>query len=155
MKRTLTLALVAIFSICAMAQKPSKEERKLHEKQQMEQLTAQYITTFALDSVAADRFSKIFRDYNKKLREVNRYYSVPKFSKDSTLTDEQLDAVVFAKFDRQRAILEMREFYYRKFRTVLSAKQVKTILDDEKARKAHMKEHMKEHPQHKQSQKTK
>lgn len=143
MKRTLTLALVAIFSICAMAQKPSKEERKAQEKQMIEQFTAKYAEQFGLDSAQTAKFSQIFKDYSKKFREINRFYKVPKVGKDETPTEDQIDAIILAKFDRQRAILEMREFYYRKFRTVLAPSQIKVILDDEKHRKEHMKGHQK------------
>lgn len=139
MKRSLIFLLVAVLSMSMAAQnKPTKEERKAAEKQQMEQLTAHYVQVFGLQDEKAEKFGKIFADYNKKLQEVNKLYKSPKVNKEQPLTEEQEEAQILARFERQRAIINMREFYYKKLRTVLEPSQIKRIYEDEKTRKAQM-----------------
>lgn len=150
MKRNVILMLVALFSLSMVAQnKPTKAEMKAAEKQQMEQLTQRYVTDFALQGEAAEKFGKIYADYNKKLREVNRLYKTPKVKRDQPMTEDEQEALILARFDRQRAILNMREFYYKKLRTVLTPSQVQKIYDDEKARKEELSAAKREHKKHK------
>ena len=54
------------------------------------------------------------------------------------MTDEQVEKRILDNFAQSRAILDVREEYYKEFRKILTPSQINQIYEDEKARRAQM-----------------
>lgn len=140
MKRYLSLLLILLgISVSAMAQtrSPQGQQRASHQ-QQLSELTNRYISSFGLTGEKAEQFRTIFLAYNKQLQTIKRQYQSPHVENP---TEEQREAEMLVRFNRQRAILDARLAYYHKFRTVLRPSQIQQIYDDEKARKEQVLKH--------------
>lgn len=72
-------------------------------------------------------FDALYKEYSKQLRiiqnKMRQYYSSPADS----LTDEQIEQRILDNFTNSRAILDVREQYYHRFRTILSPTQINVI----------------------------
>ena len=128
------MALVLVFSMSMAAESTQTKEQKreAREKQLTEQTNA-YIQSFGLSGEKAEQFRNIYMDYSKKLQGIKLLYKKEKAA--SAPTEEQVEATIRSRFDRQRNILNIREEYYHKLRTVLAPSQIQKIYDDEQTRK--------------------
>lgn len=131
------MALVLVFSMSMAAESTQTKEQKreAREKQLTEQTNA-YIQSFGLSGEQAEQFRNIYMDYSKKLQGIKLLYKKEKAA--SAPTEEQIEATIRSRFDRQRNILNIREEYYHKLRTVLTPSQIQKIYDDEQTRKARL-----------------
>ena len=73
------------------------------------------------------------------MRAIHDQYRHERTAEGSTLTDEQVEKRILDNFAQSRAILDVREHYYKEFRKILTPTQVNQIFEDEKARRAQMK----------------
>ena len=55
-------------------------------------------------------------------------------------TDEQIEQRILDNFAQSRAILDVREQYYKEFRKILTPKQINKIFEDEKARRSQIRQ---------------
>jgi len=74
----------------------------------------------------------MYMQYAKKMMEVKKLYPTTKVENP---TEEQLEQEILAKYNRQRALLDVRLDYYHRLRKVLTPSQIQKIYEDEKARK--------------------
>ena len=133
MKRISIVVLTLMLSIGLMAETDlSKEQKKTARQQQLTELTNGYIQAFSLDEAKAATFRQVYADYNKQMSALKRLYAVPKAEEP---TEEALENEILGRFNRQRAIIDLRLEYYHKLRKVLSPSQIQQIYDDEKSRK--------------------
>lgn len=125
------LALVLCFNL--MAETPSREgNKKAEQQQQLSLLTERYVRAFSLSGEQAQLFRTTFLSYNKAMKDIkNRYREV----EVQNPTEQQQEEAILRRFDRQRAILDVRESYYNQLRKVLSPSEIQRIYDDEKLRK--------------------
>lgn len=142
MKRILFMALIAILTagpMMAQQTKQSKVEQteRQHPKAKATQIdqAKQYVQEFGLNDQQAASFTEMYHAYNKKLRAIKQLYRAERPAKDTELTEEQAEKRILESFKQSRAIIDIREEYYQKFRTILNAKQVNKIFEDEKMRR--------------------
>ena len=107
-------------------------------RQRIEQQVRQYTAAFSLNEAQAQQFSALYKEYSKKLRAIHDRYYQPRPAEGTSLTDEQVEQRILDNFAQSRAIIDVREQYYKKFRKILTAKQINRIFEDEKARRAQM-----------------
>ncbi len=128
------MALVLVFSMSMVAENtPTKEQKREAREKQLTEQTNAYIQSFGLSGEKAEQFRNIYMDYSKKLQGIKLLYKKEKAA--SAPTEEQIEATIRSRFDRQRNILNIREEYYHKLRTVLAPSQIQKIYDDEQTRK--------------------
>lgn len=128
------MALVLVFSMSMVAENtPTKEQKREAREKQLTEQTNAYIQSFGLSGEKAEQFRNIYMDYSKKLQGIKLLYKKEKAA--SAPTEEQIEATIRSRFDRQRNILNIREEYYHKLRTVLTPSQIQKIYDDEQTRK--------------------
>jgi len=133
MKRFFIAMLALTMSIGMMAQTDAnKAARKVAHQQQLQELTTGYVQSFNLSGEKAEQFAQTFMAYNKKMMEVKKLYPTTKVENP---TEEQLEQEILAKYNRQRALLDVRLDYYHRLRKVLTPSQIQKIYEDEKARK--------------------
>ena len=146
-KRILLMALVVLFTtgtMTAQAPKGKKSEAARTEQKRpdgkakaMEQAKA-YVTEFGLNEQQAKQFTETYHAYNKKLHAIHQLYRPERPAEGETLTDEQIEKRILDHFALSRAILDVREQYYKEFRKILTPSQINKIFEDEKARRAEM-----------------
>ncbi len=108
-------------------------------KERIEQQVRHYTADFSLNGAKAEQFSALYREYSKKLHAIQVLYRHQRPAEGTTLTDEQVEKRILDNFAQSRAILDVREQYYKEFRKILTPTQINQIFEDEKARRAQMK----------------
>ena len=126
------------------AQKAPKADNEQAEQKRpdgkahaMEQ-AKRYVELFALDEKQAAKFTEMYHSYNKILHSIRLQYRHERPAEGVEPTDEQVEKRMLDQFAQSRAILDVREEYYKHFRTILTAKQVQKIFEDEKFRRDEM-----------------
>ena len=141
------MALVVLFTtgtMTAQAPKGKKSDATRTEQKRpdgkahaMEQAKT-YVTEFGLNEAQGKQFMDLYHAYNKKLHAIHQLYRSDRPAEGETLTDEQIEKRILDNFAQSRAILDVREQYYKEFRKILTPKQINKIFEDEKARRAEM-----------------
>ena len=129
------MALMLTLGIVSAQQSGAKGQ---DGRQRIEQQVRQYTAAFSLNEAQAQQFSALYKEYSKKLRAIHDRYYQPRPAEGTSLTDEQIEQRILDNFAQSRAIIDVREQYYKKFRKILTAKQINRIFEDEKARRAQM-----------------
>lgn len=147
MKRILMMTLVLMFMTGTItAQTPDANNGERAQKEQkrpdgkaksMEQAKA-YVAEFRLDEQQAKQFTDLYHAYNKKLHAIHQLYRPERPVEREAQTDEQIEKRILDNFAQSRAILDVREQYYKEFRKILTPKQINKIFEDEKSRRAEM-----------------
>ena len=129
-----TMALMLTF-VTVSAQQPAGQNCK----ERIEQQVRQYTAAFSLNDAQAQQFGELYNEYSKKLHAIHVLYRHERPAEGTTLTDEQVEKRILDNFAQSRAILDVREQYYKEFRKLLTPTQINQIFEDEKARRAQMK----------------
>lgn len=138
MKRILLVMMAFMLTLgTVLAQQPNAKAQE--GRQRIEQQIQQYTAAFSLKGAKAEQFSALYKEYSKKMRAVHDLYSHKRPAEGATLTDEQVEKRILDNFAQSRAILDVREHYYKEFRKILTPTQINRIFEDEKARRAQMK----------------
>ena len=127
------MALMLTFGMVS-AQQPNGQ----NGKERIEQQVRQYTAAFSLNEAQAQQFDALYKEYTKQMRAIHDLYRQPKPAEGVTLTDEQVEKRILDNFAQSRAILDVREQYYKEFRKILTPTQINQIFEDEKARRAQM-----------------
>jgi len=130
------MALMLTFGMVS-AQQPNVKGQ--NGKERIEQQVRQYTTAFSLNEAQAQQFSALYKEYSKKLHAIHVLYRHERPAEGTTLSDEQVEKRILDNFAQSRAILDVREQYYKEFRKILTPTQINQIFEDEKARRAQMK----------------
>ena len=141
------MALVVLFTTGTMtAQAPkgkkgdglrTEQKRPDGKAHAMEQAKS-YVTEFGLNEAQGKQFTDLYHAYNKKLHAIRQQYRPERPQEGEELTDEQIEQRIINHFAQSRAILDVREEYYKEFRKVLTPKQVQVIYKEEKDRRDRM-----------------
>ena len=133
----LTLALTATIS---HAQQQREGQRPNREK--MAQMQVKRIAkVLALDNATAEVFEKTFIAYKDECNKVNEKYPVlppmnfdeegnkksKKGEEPMLPTDEEIEKQILDGFARERALLDLKEKYYKEFCKILSPQQIQKM----------------------------
>lgn len=129
------MALMLTFGMVS-AQQPNAKGQ--NGKERIEQQVRQYTAAFSLNDAQAQQFATLYKAYNKQMRAIHDQYRHERPAAGTTLTDEQIEQRILDNFAQSRAILDVREEYYKSFRKILTPTQINQIFEDEKARRAQM-----------------
>lgn len=124
------MALMLTFGAVS-AQQPSAQ----NGRERIEQQIQHYTDAFSLNEAQAQQFGTLYKEYSKKMHAIHVLYRHERPAEGVTLTDEQIERRILDNFAQSRAILEVRETYYREFRRILTPTQINQIFEDEKARR--------------------
>lgn len=134
MKKHLLVIIALLVTSVLAAQQPTGEKRD--GRQRIEQQIRNYISAFSLDGTKAEKFDAMYKAYSKKLYAIHNLYRHESPNDGTALSDEQLEKRILDNIAQSRAILDVREEYYKQFRTILTPSQINKIFEDEKARRA-------------------
>ena len=136
MRKILFIATALLLTLSLAAQQPTPGRQQ--GMQYIAQQISQYVSLFSLNEQQAQQFDALYKAYNKQMRAVHDLYQKEQAA-GTTLTEEQVEQRILDNFAQSRAILDVRERYYKQFRQILTPTQVNQIFEDEKARRAQMK----------------
>ena len=128
MKTKIIFMLVAAFAVYSQSAFAQEKKRPDREKIQAMQCN-QVVKALMLDDATAAKFTPIYLQYLKELRE-SRISSSRK-SKPIP-TDAEVEKAIKDRFAQSRKMLDIREKYYDEFRKILSPKQIMKIYQLEK-----------------------
>ena len=136
MRKILFIALTLLLTVSVSAQQPAT---KPDGKARIEQQVRQYTAAFSLNEQQAQQFGTLYKAYSKKMKAIHQLYRSERPVEGAEPTDEQIEQRILDNFAQSRAILDVREQYYKEFRKILTPKQINKIFEDEKARRARVK----------------
>lgn len=125
-KLIVTLAIMFAAMLPAMAASPQDGARdELAQKQAL-----RFADELGLDDATAEKFVKLYvqnqRDnWALQTKDSTKNRKEPK-------TDAQIDSSIRAQFDYSQKVLDVRKKYYKEYRKLLTAKQVKRLYDRER-----------------------
>ncbi len=133
---TVVLSIMMAFSFNASAQdndsNGANQGRRQFNPEQMAERRAQGIAEeLKLDDETAAKFKETYKDYLKEMFETIGKYGKKHggFSRDAERkTDAQVDEEIKDQFAMERAVIDVREKYYKKFSKFLNPRQVQTVL---------------------------
>ena len=135
MRKMIIIAMTLLMAVNLHAQQPANRQQAM---QRIEQQVRHYSEAFALNEEQTQQFGTLYKAYNKQMRAIHDQYRHERPADGITLTDEQIEQRILDNFAQSRAILDVREQYYKEFRKMLTPTQINRIFEDEKARRAQM-----------------
>ena len=136
MRKMIIIAMTLLMAISLNAQQPAAKQ---DGKARIEQQVRQYTAAFSLNEQQAQQFGTLYKAYSKKMKAIHDLYQHEQPATGTEPTDEQIEQRILDNFAQSRAILDVREQYYKEFRKILTPKQINKIFEDEKARRARVK----------------
>ncbi|MBQ6777398.1 MAG: hypothetical protein IJP52_03715 [Paludibacteraceae bacterium] len=141
MRKMIIIAMTMLMAISLNAQQAGGNGQTGNRQQAMQRIEQQvqhYSEAFALNEEQAEQFGTLYKAYNKQMRAIHDQYRHERTAEGVTMTDEQVEKRILDNFAQSRAILDVREEYYKEFRKILTPSQINQIYEDEKARRAQM-----------------
>ena len=132
----------------AGGQKPQGEKVRLTREQIVDIQCSKLIEELELDDATAAKFSVIFKDYKDQLFAVKQKYHPKKEVKADAESEEQafarktdaeIEKEILDKFAESREIIDVRESFYPKFKSILNPRQIVKVYRQEKNNHAGMK----------------
>lgn len=131
----LTTVMMVAFSTAVIAQEknaqtPTKMQRVSRE--QMAEMQAKHISRqLALDDATSEKFIETFCAYQKEVWALRPHRKGIRPNR-SEMTDAEAEKAIKEQFDHSQKILSLRQEYYKKYNTFLSAKQIQRVYELEK-----------------------
>lgn len=142
----LTLALSTLL-LTANAQNGNKgprhgqgmksEKKEITPEQRAERNASRIANELMLDDAGTAKFKSIYKDYQNELGEVNKKYRPERPKKEEGASaekpakkersDKDIEDGIKNRFSHQRALLDVEEKYYSKFRSVLTPRQIEKV----------------------------
>ena len=125
----------------AFAQKPQGERVRLSREQIVDIQCSKLIDELELDDATAAKFTVVFKEYKDQLFAVKQKYHPVKEVKvegeneDQALarkTDAEIEKEILDKFAESREIIDVRESFYPKFKSILNPRQIMKVYRQEK-----------------------
>ena len=112
----------------------NSHRQELTPEQRAERTANRIAGELMLDDNGAAKFKSIYTDYQKELAEVNKKYMPEKPKKQEEAkperkerTDKDIEDGIKNQFAHRRAILDVEEKYYTKFKSVLTPRQIERV----------------------------
>lgn len=127
------------FTLSAQNQENKDKKKRPTPEQITEHQTKQMVGMLMLDDATAAKFTPVYQNYLKELREcgmMNRRQFPEKPETEAAdkkpearpaLTDAEIEKQIKERFAQSRKILDVREKYYDEFKKILSPKQIMKI----------------------------
>jgi len=119
--KTFTLLVTFVLPLALSAQNqryPAMRERILNARYN------EICVRMKLEREKAEQLRPVFMKYEKEKSGLFTENQRQRMPPDSTMTDAQAEEKYLAQLAKAKKLIEIREKYYREFRTVLSPKQV-------------------------------
>lgn len=124
------------------AQDNNRQRPRMNREEMQEMQLKRIVKDLKLDDETTAKFTPIYQEYQAAMAAlqpqrpegVNPENNEGDGSRRSRrnrpqLTDEQIDQMMAASFEQAKKLADIRETYYNKFRTVLSAEQARRVIE--------------------------
>ena len=142
---TLMLGIIMACSFSAQADENKSEQRPKFNPEKMVQHQAEAMANkMQLDDAQTGKFIETYKEYLKEMHGVYKQNAPQKGFKRGgeqqvRKTDAEVEQEILNQFAMSRSIIDVREKYYKKFRTFLNPRQIKMIYANEREKASHMK----------------
>jgi len=127
-KLIITLSIVLAAMMSASAASPQNESREdLAQKQ-----ARLFADRLGLDDATTEKFIKLYVQNQREKWALQSKAPSAWNNRKNLETDAQVDSCITAQFDYSQNVLNVRKKYYKKYRKLLTAKQVQMLYNDEK-----------------------
>ncbi|MDE6351530.1 MAG: hypothetical protein K2K88_00080 [Muribaculaceae bacterium] len=129
MKQVITFAMLVLALLGSTPCSAEKTEAKKFPAERVVRETAVYIETLKLKGDDAEKFTKLYIEYRRKIHNALEKNRTPYKcdSQSGKLTNEQIDRNIRAKFASSKEILAIREQYYPKFIKIITPSQYEQL----------------------------
>lgn len=127
--KTMYVCLAFAMSVLALsAQTPENQRKQLTPEQRVEQQVERMEKQLLLDDETAAKFAPLYKEYIEALAQCRPAAPKEKIKpRQEKLTDEAIDQRMQARFELQKKRLDVKETYYKKFKEILTMRQVEKI----------------------------
>lgn len=131
--------------VVVYAQDNRQRPQRMSKEEMQEMQMKRVVKDLKLDEATAAKFTPLYQEYQAALKALqperpegfttqkdgeNKDVSKKEGRKERPqLTDEQIDKMIAKRFEQEKKLSELRETYYKKFRTVLSAEQASKAIN--------------------------
>ena len=133
MKRRIVMLLSAVVlltgSLSAQNEKDAKS-RPAKRPDFAEMQLKQVLDALMLDDKTAAEFTSVYKDYQKEMKDCR----LPRMKKRGTeMTDDEIAKEIESEFAQGRKVIDVKEKYYKKFKKILTMKQIRKIYSLERS----------------------
>lgn len=121
----LTSAL--LFSSSLFAQEKPQRGKRLTPEQRIEHQVEKMDKQLLLDDETSAKFLPLYKEYLTALAECRQDMPAPKGAREKELNDDELDKFMLSRFECRKKCLEVQETYYKKFKEILTMRQVEKV----------------------------
>lgn len=133
----MTFAIVCMAIVPSTAQNNNAGKKQFTPEQRMERKANALSDKMMLDDATKAKFVPMYQDYLKELKETSPAKADIK-KPCSELTEKEINERIEKRFDTKQKRLDIEKKYYKKFKTVLNARQLQQIFCDKgKAKRAY------------------
>lgn len=135
----LTLAIACMAIMPTMAQENKTEKKQLTPEERLERKANAMSAKMMLDDATKAKFVPMYQEYLKELEEARpNKETAPKPCQE--LTENEISEQMEKRFDTEQKRLDIEKKYYKKFKTVLNARQLQQVYcKKEDGKRAHAK----------------
>ena len=133
MKRRIVMLLSVVVlltgSLSAQNEKDAKS-RPAKRPDFAEMQLKQVLDALMLDDKTAVEFTPVYKDYQKEMKDCR----LPRMKKRGTeMTDDEIAKEIESEFAQGRKVIDVKEKYYKKFKKILTMKQIRKIYSLERS----------------------
>ncbi len=133
MKRRIVMLLSVVVlltgSLSAQNEKDAKS-RPAKRPDFAEMQLKQVLDALMLDDKTAAEFTPVYKDYQKEMKDCR----LPRMKKRGTeMTDDEIAKEIESEFAQGRKVIDVKEKYYKKFKKILTMKQIRKIYSLERS----------------------
>lgn len=142
---SLVMGVIMACSFSASAQEKKNDQQRRFNPEQMVQHRAQSIAEkLELDDATTAKFIETYKAYLKETHEVYAKYGpkrgdMRKGEGKQRKTDAEVEQEITNQFAMSRALVDVREKYYKKFRAFLNPRQIQKVYSQERENADRMK----------------
>ena len=127
------LAVLALTTICSgnmwSQNRPKAPGKEMSPEQRIEMRVERMQRQLMLDDKTAAQFAPVYKEYLEALEACKP--QKPE-TKPAEMSDKQIEEQLTAQFDRQQKLLDTRKDYYKKFKKMLTMRQVQMVLQSDR-----------------------
>lgn len=125
----LSVVVLLTGSLSAQNEKDAKS-RPAKRPDFAEMQLKQVLDALMLDDKTAAEFTSVYKDYQKEMKDCR----LPRMKKRGTeMTDDEIAKEIESEFAQGRKVIDVKEKYYKKFKKILTMKQIRKIYSLERS----------------------
>lgn len=127
MKKTIIALAIACMAVAtATAQESKDKKQQPDQNRRTEQMAQAMANRMMLDDNARAKFTPLYKEYMEALKAVRPERNAGA-KRGAELTDKEIEESIEKNFETRQKRLDVEKTYYKKFKSVLNARQLKQL----------------------------